>query len=385
MTADSPASEGVAVVHEPGPNELRDPVVRAELKRASVWFGLAIGTALVVLLIQPLLIIFGGLVFASMLDGGARLLGRVLPIPRGLRILIVVLCAFGFIVGVFYLTGVQIAQQAEQLRATLEVQGNRVVQWISSLGLMPGRADISGMAQQALGSIGRLTSAVGTVLGAAASLLMVVTIGLFVALEPRIYERGLQWMVPVAARDDFSITIARMARMLRVLLAGRLFGMLFEGVLTWILLWIVGVPMALLLGIITGMLAFIPNIGAFVSGVLMVAVGFSAGPDTGLWAIAIYFGVQTFDGYVMIPLVAKRTVDLPPALTLSAQILASTLFGVMGLALADPIVAMIKVALESEAERAAKAVEKAPGGFHWRVRHRDTVAGTATIAEPPVT
>ena len=366
MTADSPASEGVAVVHEPGPNELRDPVVRAELKRASVWFGLAIGTALVVLLIQPLLIIFGGLVFASMLDGGARLLGRVLPIPRGLRILIVVLCAFGFIVGVFYLTGVQIAQQAEQLRATLEVQGNRVVQWISSLGLMPGRADISGMAQQALGSIGRLTSAVGTVLGAAASLLMVVTIGLFVALEPRIYERGLQWMVPVAARDDFSITIARMARMLRVLLAGRLFGMLFEGVLTWILLWIVGVPMALLLGIITGLLAFIPNVGAFTSGVLMVSVGFSAGTYEGLWAIGTYFVVQTFDGYVVIPLVARRTVDLPPALTLSAQILASTLFGVIGLALADPMVAMIKVALERESELAAKA--GLGNGRRWRGR-----------------
>ncbi|MDP5280974.1 AI-2E family transporter [Sphingomonas sp. DG1-23] len=383
MSADSPQSEGVQVVHQPGPNELRDPLVRAELKRASVWFGLAIATALVVLLIQPLLIIFGGLVFASMLDGGARLLGRVAPIPRGLRILIVVLFALGFIGGVFYLTGVQIAQQAEQLRTTLEVQGNRVVEWISGLGLMPGRADLSGMAQQALGSIGRLTSAVGTVLGAGASLLMVMSIGLFVALEPRIYERGLQWMVPVGARDDFSVTIARMARMLRVLLAGRLLGMLFEGVLTWILLSIAGVPMALLLGIITGILAFIPNIGAFISGVLMVSVGFSAGVDQGLWAIAIYFGVQTFDGYVLIPIVAKRTVDLPPALTLSAQILASTLFGVMGLALADPIVAMIKVALESEAERAAKAVENAPRGFHWRIRHRDTVAGTATIAEPP--
>ncbi|WP_077510799.1 AI-2E family transporter [Sphingomonas sp. LM7] len=383
MTADSPASEGVQVVHEPGPNELRDPIVRAELKRASVWFGLAIGTALVVLLIQPLLIIFGALVFASMLDGGVRLLGRVLPIPRGFRLLIVVVAVIGFIGSVFYLTGVQIALQAEQLRATLEVQGNRVVEWISSLGLMPGRADLTGMAQQALGSIGRLTSAVGTVLGAGASLLMVMSIGLFVAIEPRIYERGLQWMVPVEARDDFAVTIARMARMLRVLLAGRLLGMLFEGVLTWILLSIAGVPMALLLGIITGILAFIPNIGAFISGVLMISVGFSAGVDQGLWAIAIYFGVQTFDGYVLIPIVAKRTVDLPPALTLSAQILASTLFGIMGLALADPIVAMIKVALESEAERSARARDNAPRGFHWRVRHRDTVPGTATIAEPP--
>jgi predicted PurR-regulated permease PerM len=383
MTADSPSSEGIKVVHEPGPNELRDPVVRAELKRASVWFGLAIGVALVVLLIQPLLIIFGGLVVASMLDGGARLLGRVLPIPRGLRLIIVVLLVLAFIGSVFYLTGVQIALQAEQLRTTLEIQGNRVVEWISGLGLMPGRADFTGIAQQALGSIGRLTSAVGSVIGAAASLLMVLSIGLFVAIEPRIYERGLQWMVPVEARDDFAITIGRMARTLRVLLGGRLLGMVFEGVLTWILLSIVGVPMALLLGIITGILAFIPNIGAFISGVLMIAVGFSAGSDQGFWAIAVYFGVQTFDGYVLIPLVAKKTVDLPPALTLSAQILASTLFGFMGLALADPIVAMIKVALESEAERAARVQRTEPRGFHWRVRHRDTVAGAATIAEPP--
>jgi predicted PurR-regulated permease PerM len=253
-----------------------------------------------------------------------------------------------------------------------------VTGWISDLGLMPGRSDLSGIAQQALGSVGKLTSAVGTVLGAAGSLVMVMTIGLFIAIEPRLYERGLQWMVPVETRDEFAVTLARMARTMRVLLAGRLLGMLFEGVLTWILLWFAGVPMALLLGIITGILAFIPNIGAFISGILMVAVGFSAGYEQGLWAIAIYFAVQTFDGYVLIPLVAKRTVDLPPALTLSAQILASTLFGVMGLALADPMVAMIKVALERESERAAKAGISKERKLRWR---RDP--DPDPVAEPP--
>jgi predicted PurR-regulated permease PerM len=124
-----------------------------------------------------------------------------------------------------------------------------------------------------------------------------------------------------------------------------------EGVLTWIALMIGGVPMALILGILTGLLAFIPNIGAFISGLLMVAVGFSAGVETGIWAIGTYFVVQTFDGYVLLPMVAKKTVDLPPALTLGSQILLSTLLGVMGLALADPLVAMIKVALERGSER----------------------------------
>jgi len=349
------SKDKVSIIREPGPNEMRDPVMRAELRRASVWFGLAIASALVVLLIQPLLLIFAGLVVASMLDGGARLIRKAVPIPRGFALLIVVLLVIAFVGGVVYLTGVEIAAQAEQLRQTLEAQAIRISGWLTELGVMPGAADLKDFAQQALGSVGRVTSFIGGAVGAVASFFLVLIIGLFVAMEPRIYERGLQWMVPMQSRDQFAITLARMARTMRVLLAGRLAGMVFEGILTWILLSIAGVPMALLLGIITGMLAFIPNIGAFISGVLMVAVGFSAGPEQGFWAIIIYFVVQNFDGYVLLPLIAKHTVDMPPALTVSSQILASTLFGFLGLALADPIVAMIKVALERKSEQAVAA------------------------------
>lgn len=338
-------------VHEPAPTELNDPAVRAELRRATVWFSLAIATALVVLLIQPLLIIFGGIVFASMLDGGVRLLGRVLPIGRGWRLLIISLFTVVFILGTIYLAGVQIIAQFGQLRDTLQVQIDRIMALANQWGLMPGRADLASLAQQALGSVGRLTGYIGTVFGALSTIFLIMVIGLFIAMEPRLYDRGLQWMIPTRSRAEFAVTINRMAKTLRVLLAGRLAGMLFEGVLTWIALALVGVPMAMILGILTGILAFIPNIGAFISGALMVLVGFSAGVQTGLWAIAVYFIVQTFDGYVLLPLVARKTVDVPPALTLGAQILASTLFGLLGLALADPMVAMAKVALERSSER----------------------------------
>lgn len=350
------------VVRGPGPSELRDPFVRKELKRASVWLGLASVIALVVLLIQPLLIIFAGLVFASMLDGGVRLFGRVLPIGRGWRLMIVVLLAIGFIVGTIYLTGVQVAVQFTQLQDTLTAQAMRVINWASSHGFVPGRKDLNGLAQQAMGSFGRLTLFVGSAMGAVASMVMVLVIGLFVAMEPRLYERGLQWMVPSDMRHEFAITIDRMAYTMRRLLAGRLLGMLVEGILIWLMLMLGGVPMALVLGILAGILAFIPNIGAIIIGVLMVAVGFSAGTHAGYWAIFTYFLVQNFDGYVVIPMVARRTVDMPPALTLSSQILASTLFGVLGLALADPMVAMIKVALERGSERAVRDQEAEADG-----------------------
>jgi predicted PurR-regulated permease PerM len=118
--------------------------------------------------------------------------------------------------------------------------------------------------------------------------------------------------------------------------------------------------MAALLGLLTGLLAFIPNIGAIVSGLLMVAVGFSAGTDAGLWAIMTYFVVQTVDGYLIVPYVAKRTVDLAPALVLGAQLLFGALFGFMGLLLADPIVAAVKTTLEDISKRKGGARQAPP-------------------------
>ncbi|MCB2058957.1 MAG: AI-2E family transporter, partial [Novosphingobium sp.] len=152
-------------------------------------------------------------------------------------------------------------------------------------------------------------------------------------------------------REHFQGTAERMGYSLRRLLAGRLLGMFVEGVATWILLEIYGVPMAALLGLLTGLLAFLPNIGAPISGALMILVGFSGGTDMGIYCIIVYVVVQTVDGNIIVPLIAKKTVDLAPALVLGAQLIMGVLFGILGLALADPLVAMIKVWLEREAER----------------------------------
>ena len=347
-------------VDEASPVEMRDPFVRKETKRASIWLGLACLIALAIVLVQPLLLIFAAIVFASLLDGGVRLLGRVLPIGRGWRLLIVVVCVAAFLIGTFYLTGVQVTEQATQLRSTLEQQATRFTSFLATQGLMPGASDVNGIVKEALGSVGRVTSWVGTAIGALTSLFMILVLGLFIAMDPGTYSRGLQWMVPIDLRDEFARTMVKMGDTMRRLLAGRLLGMAVEGIATGIALAIGGVPMAMLLGIIAGILAFIPNIGAIVTGVLMVAVGFSAGVDTGYWAIGTYLVVQTIDGYVIVPMVAKRTVDLPPALTLGAQILASALFGILGLALADPMTAMLKTALERRSDREdEKAAEDA--------------------------
>jgi predicted PurR-regulated permease PerM len=335
-------------VERPGPVEMRDPLVRQEMKRATVWLGLILAIAAIILLADPLLLILAGVVFASILDGGARLLGRVLPIGRGWRIGIVTLGAILFLVGTVWYTGIELAGQAAAFREIVTIQFNRLMQLLGTFGITTESLQFDQLAQQAMAGIGRVTSAVSGALGALTSLIMVLVIGLFIAIEPRLYQRGIAWMLPLASRDEFYRTAAAMGSTMRRLMAGRLLGMAVEGVGTWLLLWAGGVPMSALLGLLTGILAFLPNIGAIVSGVLIVLVGFSVSANVGLWAIAVYVIVQFVDGYLIVPYVARKTVDLAPALVLGAQLIFGALFGIVGLILADPIVAMIKTALQQK-------------------------------------
>ncbi|MFA7602765.1 MAG: AI-2E family transporter [Novosphingobium sp.] len=334
-----------------GPTDIADPLLREEARRAFIWIGIAALFALVVLLAQPLLVVFAGMVLAAMIDGGARLVGRVLPIARGWRVTIVLLLVAAFLVWTAYFAGSQIAAQAAALPATIETQTLRTIEWLRGHGFAIEARDIRGLAERAVGGIGQLTYVVGGVIGTVTTVLLVIVLGIYFAIEPRLYRRGVAWLFPRDRRDYFEGTAQLMGSSLRRLMAGRLLGMTLEGITTWLLLQVYGVPMAALLGLLTGLLAFLPNIGAPVSGALMILVGFSGGVDMGIYCIIVYVVVQAVDGNIVVPMVARRTVDLAPALVLGAQLVMGVLFGILGLILADPLVAMIKVWLEREAAR----------------------------------
>src|SRR5688572_12857044 len=140
----------------PGPADLSSQTVRAEARRAAVWLGMALAIVGVIVLAQPIMLIIGGLVFAVILDGGTRLLGRVLPIGRGWRLAIVTLAGFGFVGWVAYYAGTTLAAQAEALQSVVTQQGDRLMEWARSMGFIkPGeRFDLTG---QVLGGAGRLT------------------------------------------------------------------------------------------------------------------------------------------------------------------------------------------------------------------------------------
>ena len=258
--------------------------------------------------------------------------------------------AVAFFTWLSYFAGSQISSQAAQFPALVGEQIGRLFAWLQSRGFEISQADVGNYAGSLVSGVGTVTRAIGGIFGSLATLFLIVIIGIYVAFEPRLYERSVAWLLPSGTRKDFYVTASRMGATMRRLMAGRLVGMLFEGIFTWVMLFAYGVPMAALLGILTGLLAFVPNLGALIAGMLMVLVGFSGGTEMGLYTIFVYFLVQTFDGYVVIPLIAKKTVDLAPALVLASQLIMGILFGVLGLFLADPLMAMIKVWLERRAE-----------------------------------
>jgi predicted PurR-regulated permease PerM len=366
-------------VERPGPAEFRDPLVRRELQKASVWFGMALAIAGVIVLGEPLLLIVGGAIFAVFLDGGVRLLGRFLPIGRGWRLVMVLLLGFGFLGWVIWYAGTTIGAQFEALRLVITAQFNRLLAFAASLGLMP-KGQTADIGSQLLGGIGHLTSAVGSVIGAVASVIAMIVIGIFLASEPRLYDRGIAWMLPLRARSGFYRIAEHVGFTLRRLLSGRLVAMIFEGVFSWFLLMLASVPMAGLLGLITGVLAFIPNIGAITSGLIMIAVGFSASAHQGVWCIIVYFLVHNIDAYVVVPYVARRTVDLAPAVLLAFQLLMGALFGILGVLFADPILATLKVVLVDVSKQHADEEDEGPAVVDGK---RATAAAPGPAAAVP--
>ena len=346
------------------PTRISSPELRFEAWRALTWTVVVGIVVLAVYISQSLLVIFGAMVFATMVDGGARLLGRVLQIGRGWRIGIVLLAAVAFLVWLSMFAGSQISQQAAEFPAIVEEQARALFSWMREQGFQISMDTVQSMASTGRERFRHCYPRAGRPAGRA---------------DHAVADRDHRYLcrgraAPVRARcgldaaqgraaTNSTLPPATWATRMRRLMFGRLVGMVFEGVFTYIMLLGYGlvtgdtIPMAALLAILTGLLAFVPNIGALISGALMVLVGFSGGAQMGIYTIVVYFAVQNIDGYIVIPMIARKTVDLAPALVLAMQLIMGILFGILGLFLADPLLAMIKVALEERAK--AKDAEDA--------------------------
>jgi predicted PurR-regulated permease PerM len=186
------------------------------------------------------------------------------------------------------------------------------------------------------------TGVLSSTFGAIGDFIIILFIGLYGAFDPLRYRKGLILLFAPSIRPDAEEVLGKTVDALRNWIVGQLIAMSLIGLLTGLGLWLIDMPLALLLGLIAAVLAFIPNIGPVLAAIPGVLIALPDGMNKAFLVIGIYVGVQTLESYVVTPLIQRQRVKLQPAFVIAVQIAFGTLFGLIGLAIATPFAALVK-------------------------------------------
>jgi predicted PurR-regulated permease PerM len=170
-------------------------------------------------------------------------------------------------------------------------------------------------------------------------LLVIAFVGFYFAVDPDLYVCGAVRLLPHNRRERIQQVLVAVRTTLGHWLRGRLLLMLVNGCVTALVLWLMGIPMALLLGVLSGTLDFIPNFGPIIAAVPAILIALQQSPQAALYVTLFFLIYQNLDGYVLTPLVQKWTIAMPEAVTIIVQVLLGVLLGGLGLLLAVPLVA----------------------------------------------
>jgi predicted PurR-regulated permease PerM len=317
-----------------------------------------------------LFLIFAGMLLGVALNAMTVMLGRAVKLPHSLRLTIVCLALAGLLSGVVFLGGATIAQQATVLSETIKSQLVGVKAFLERNGIdtsyfelgnpaaLSGTAPTPGTPGAApthnLPGAGALASSGGAIVSQTFKLLLgtvsavgnffiVLFLGLAFAAQPGVYRSGLLFMAPAQHRARATIIIDRIGDTLERWLIAQIITMFAVFLVTWIGLAVIGIQSSFILGIQAGLLAFIPTVGALLGGLIVVLASLASGWIAAASAFVLFLGIHALESYVLTPIIQRQALDIPPATLFAFQILLGVVFGIWGLALALPLIAVAKV------------------------------------------
>jgi predicted PurR-regulated permease PerM len=325
------------------------------VRRVLVTLGLAalaiVAAFLVATGIEVLLLAFAGVLVALFLRGLARAVHRHTPLTATAALAAVVLALAGLaLLGGWLLApqlAAQVAQLAEQIPQAVTQVRERLQQTSWGRVVLSYGPDAESLARTAVtGRVGgTLAATLGWIVGGVVNLAVVLFIGLYVAAAPDLYRRGLLWLVPAGGHARARAILDRLGTVLERWLVGKTVAMLLISALTSAGLALIGVPAALALGAIAGLLSFVPYLGPVLGFLPAALLGLTQSPATLGWVLALYVAIQGLESYVVTPLIQQQAVALPPALILTAQVLLGVAVGWLGVLLATPLTACAVVIL----------------------------------------
>lgn len=198
-------------------------------------------------------------------------------------------------------------------------------------------------AQQAMSFVGSMFK---STFGVVVNVVLILFVGLFLAVSPQTYRDGVVILFPPERRDRIQGLMNQLSNTLWHWLLGRFGSMVITGLGAWLVLALIGVPMAGTLGLISGLLTFIPNIGSLIAFCLAILIALPKGPTTAALVVPAFIGLQLVESYLITPLIQEQQVSLPPALLIAFQAIMGVLFGFLGAMVASPLLAASKVIVQ---------------------------------------
>lgn len=336
---ESPPTDGSSASEDRVP--ARDPFVRRAVTVTVIIVLTGLLLALFVLGIEVLLAAFGGVLIAVLLKAFSGLVERHTPLSYGWSLTAVVLTIL-IVLGIGgWLLAPRIAEQTNQLGEQLPtvvedieafLQQQQWGQWVLEQA-QNGSMLSAGAAGEGVSAFSQWSSYV----------IVAVFVGLFGAADPHLYQAGTVHLFPLRHRDRIHDLIDELGYTLRWWLIGQALAMLVIGVSTTIVLWIFDIPLAIILGIIVGLLGFVPYLGPIIGAIPVALIAVTEGAMQLLYVMLAYVGVQLLEGYVATPMIQHRTVYLPPIFTIISQLLLGTVIGILGFVFATPLAAVVLV------------------------------------------
>ncbi len=306
------------------------------VRHVLVAIGLVVLALLLWKLAPVIVLFFAGVVMATAIRAGASPLVRWFRLKESWAVGIVALLAVAVVLGGGYFFGQRVAEETHAMVVAIKDATAKVEEYVSRSPMgataiegMKGAADSDTMAKLAKGTF--------TVFGALADVILIFFLAVYLAADPLPYRNGFLLLLPVAARERVGAALDASGTALRKWLTGQMAAMAMVGVVTALGLWAVGVPMALALGILSGILDFVPVVGPFVAAIPGILIAFTVSPQVALYAALVYITVQFIEGHFVIPVVQSWAVSLPPALSLLGIVGFGILFGPMGVLFAMPL------------------------------------------------
>lgn len=302
-----------------------------------------------------ILLVFASVLLAVFLRRLADLVNRYTKLSETWSVLLVSILLVSILAGVIVLLAPNVAEQGKHLRDELPNSFQKVKDFISQynwgktiIEQLPTSDELGNRLKNIEPSsvFSRVGGYFSSTVGAVGNVFITVMLAIYLAMEPRFYSGGLLKLFPIRIRPRVDEILSAIGETLSWWLLGKVASMIFIGVLTWIGLSILGVPLALTLGLIAGLLSFIPNFGPIFSAVPAILLAFIESPIKAVYVLGLFVIVQLIESNVVTPIIERETVELPPALTILFQLVLGVLIGGLGLVLATPLLAVLMVLVQ---------------------------------------